>query len=191
MMTSGAVSIQNTRPVQFVELESTGQAIHSKTLKDETVPFPYKVPPYGYAFTRTDTGSSHDYNLALRSESVSAANALTSKEYQITRDRLRELKQDEDEIDRPSNYAYDRTDRLLRDLANLMGMQFPAAILATGPSQGIRLLWRRDARELRIIIGGSEASKSYLYRLESERSQIVYSLDPRTLQAYLNWLIQV
>jgi hypothetical protein len=100
------------------------------------------------------------------------------------------LKQEDDEEDQPSDYAYEWTFRVLRDLAASLGMSFPRAIVVTGPSQGIRLLWTRNEREVRVTVGGSDANKSYIYWRDSGRSGVDSKLDGRTLQRHLNWLAQ-
>lgn len=123
--------------------------------------------------------------------SVAASSPLTSKDYRVTLERLRALKQDDDEEDRPSEYAYQRTVRLLRDTADNLGMQFPPAMAVTGPNKCIRLLWTRSDREIRVTVGGSEANKSYLYWRESGRSGIEPTLDGRTLHRHLGWLALV
>ena len=203
-MTPGTlVTAPNAPVISWVEIQSTGHTVGPQKMEFERLGF---EPERKACFKRTlpldSDASTHITQRAnsVKAEtfkhsrasgmSVAASNPLTSRDYQITLDRIRELSSEEDETDRPSDYAYDCTIVLLRDVANKIGMQFPTAIVATGPGQGMRLLWMRDERELRITVGGSERNKSYIYWLESGRSGIESTLNGQTIYQRLNWLIQ-
>jgi hypothetical protein len=168
MTTGTLITAPNAPVISYVEIQSTG---HTVGLRKSVIAERFK-------------------HSRASSTSAAASHPLTSRDYQITLNRIRELRSEEDEMDRPSDHAYDRTVVLLRNVANKIGMQFPTAIVATGPSQGIRLLWMRDERELRVTVGGSERNKSYIYWLESGRSGIEHTLTEQTFLQRLNWLVQ-
>ncbi len=124
------------------------------------------------------------------SSSTSASVALTSYEYRVTLDRVRMLLTDEDEQDRPSAEAYARTIQLLRETAQQLGMQFPSAIAATGPGRSVRLLWSSDKKELRLVVGGSAANRSYVYWQEAGRSGVDETIHANRFARYLDWITQ-
>ena len=84
-----------------------------------------------------------------------ASTSITSFDFGVTLDKIRELLTEEDEDDRPSDEAYKRTIVLLRLTAERAGLRFPRAIAATGPGRSVRLIWMEEQREVRLMIGGS------------------------------------
>jgi hypothetical protein len=122
--------------------------------------------------------------------SSSAAVALTSVDFGFTLDRLRSLRSDDDEQDRPSDQAYHRTVGLLRETARRIGMQFPGAIAATGPGRSVRLLWSSNEKELRLVIGGSAVNRSYIYWRHGARSGVDDTVEAIRFARYLNWIIE-
>jgi hypothetical protein len=199
-MTPAAVEFRPKVVLGIAEAELSGQTGGAENRICEVAangqdPIIYISPDYSGTFhwTTSHAGSDTTESLvfsAAPNMSVAASGSLTSKDYQITLDRLRELQHEEDEEDRPSDYAYDRAIRLLRDLACDLGMEFPRAIIVTGPGKSIRLLWTRNEREVRVTVGGSETSKSYIYWQASGRSGVQGTFDGRILRGYLNWLAQ-
>ena len=114
-------------------------------------------------------------------------NKLSLPNNDVIFDQIRELKNEENEEDRPSVYAYDRIVTLLHAVANEFKIQFPAASVTTA-SNGIRVSWRQDVREIRLIIGESGANKSYIYWREYDRSDI-NPADEQSLYFCVNWLL--
>lgn len=121
--------------------------------------------------------------------SSTSASALTSLEYSLTLDRVRILRSDEDDQDRPSDEAYERTVSLLRETARHVGMQFPSAIAATGPGRSVRLLWSSSEKELRLVVGGSAANRSYIYWRSAGRSGVDETIEAGRFAQYLSWII--
>lgn len=122
--------------------------------------------------------------------STSTSGVLTSTEYAVTLERLRDLVNDEDEQDHPSEEAYARAFALLRTAAQHVGMKFPRGIAATGPGQAVRLLWSRAEKELRVVVGGSATNRSYIYWRVNGDSGIDETLEGSRLAEYLNWIGQ-
>jgi hypothetical protein len=133
---------------------------------------------------RLDIGDSP----CQESATNSASTAITSFDFGLTLDQVRSLSTEEDEDDRPSLEALERTIILLRKAAELAGMRFPRAIAATGPGRSVRLIWMREPRELRLMIGGSAANRSYIYWRTGPASGVDENITPQHLAAYLNWL---
>lgn len=123
-------------------------------------------------------------------DSVASSNALTSEAYRATVERLRSLLQEEDEEDRPTEYASAQATRLLRDLAGSLGMQFPLATVVVGPDRSVRLLWARSDREVRVSLGGTEANRSYVYWRTHDSSGVEDGIDWRVVRQSLSWLSQ-
>jgi hypothetical protein len=128
--------------------------------------------------------------ITAKASPSSASVALTSVEYGATLGRLRSLRSDEDEQDRPSDEAYHRTVGLLREAAECVGMQFPGAIAATGPGRSVRLLWSFDEKELRLVIGGGAVNRSYIYWRHAARSGVDETIEGRRFARYLHWIVQ-
>jgi hypothetical protein len=159
---------RSEKPASGRTLETRGDAVHHDSESNDVGLFP----------TKTWTGS------------VSASAALTSTDYAVTLDRLRNLINDEDEEDRPSQGAYDRAVHLLRDAARRIGMQFPSAIVATGPARSVRLLWSGNDKELRVVIGGSATNRSYIYWRLTGNSGVDEIVEGNRFAEYLNWIVR-
>lgn len=127
-------------------------------------------------------------DLRLQSPVNGASTSITSFDFGVTLDKIRELLSEQDEDDRPSDLAYDRTIDLLRQTAERAGMKFPRAIAATGPGNSVRLIWMREQREVRLMIGGSAANRSYIYWRRGPESGVDENIKPEYLAAYLVWL---
>ena len=118
-----------------------------------------------------------------------SASRLTSLEYGQTLACVHLLRSDEDEQDRPSDEAYQRTLRLLSETAQHVGMHFPRGIAATGPGRSVRLLWSSGEKELRLVLGGSAANRSYIYWRTSGHSGIDESIEASRLAQYLSRIV--
>ena len=95
-----------------------------------------------------------------------SAEDVTSKDYVITLSRIEDLRQEEEE-DRPSDYAYDRAVALLRGAAQELRLNFLRASASVGPGLGLRITWSSGAQEVRLICGGSPERKTYIYKESS------------------------
>jgi hypothetical protein len=117
-----------------------------------------------------------------------ASTSITSFDFGLTLDEIRELLTEEDEDDRPSDLAFNRAMLLLRQAAERTGLKFPRAIAATGPGRSVRLIWMREQRKVRLMIGGSAANRSYIYWRKGPESGVDENIKPEYLAAYLEWL---
>jgi hypothetical protein len=127
-------------------------------------------------------------DLRLQSPGNGASTSITSFDFGVTLDKIRELLAEEDEDDRPSEEAYNRTILLLRQAAERAGLKFPRAMAATGPGRSVRLIWMREQREVRLMIGGSASNRSYIYWRRGPESGVDENIKPEYLAAYLEWL---
>jgi hypothetical protein len=140
------------------------------------------------------SASAHAFRLdlsdGLRRESPTngASTSITSFAFGVTVDKMRELLAEEHEDDRPTDQAYNSAIVLLRQTAERIGLKFPRAIAATGPGRSVRLIWMREQREVRLMIGGSVANRSYIYWRTGPASGIDENIKPEYLAAYLDWL---
>ena len=125
---------------------------------------------------------------AFETASNSAGPGLTSQEFGSTLERLRELLTEDEEQDRPSGEAFERVVTLLRETAKTVGMSFPGAVAGTGPGRSVRLLWRENEKELRIVIGGTAQNRSYIYWRHSGGSGVDSRIDSSRFAQYLFWL---
>jgi hypothetical protein len=114
------------------------------------------------------------------SPSTGASTSITSFDFGVTLDEIRALLDEDEEQDRPSVEACERTVALLREAAQRLGMTFPRAIAVSGPGASVRLLWIMDQKELRVMIGGSMANRSYLYWRTGSKSGVDERIRPRT-----------
>jgi hypothetical protein len=121
--------------------------------------------------------------------STAASEELTSREYVITWDQIEELRREEEQEDRPSDIAYQRALTILRQAARQLGRNFPQAIVATGPDRSLRLLWSCGRREVRLVIGGTPANKTYFYRESAGHHEVDYIVNGTKLAGYLRWVL--
>jgi hypothetical protein len=117
-----------------------------------------------------------------------ASTSITSFDFGVTLDRMRDLLAEEDEDDRPTDQAYNSAIALLRQAAERTGLKFPRAIAATGPGRSVRLIWIKERREVRLVIGGSVTNRSYIYWRGGPASGVDENIKPENLAAYLGWL---
>ena len=121
---------------------------------------------------------------------AAAAEALTSRDYVITLKRIEELRDEEDEEDRPSEYAYKRALDLLRQTAKELRLDFRRAHVCIGPDGGLRITWSSGAREVRLICGAGPTSKTYIYHESPGAHDVEYSVNAPALTRYLRWAFQ-
>ena len=121
--------------------------------------------------------------------SVAASEVLTSREYAITWAQVEELRNEEEEEDRPTDYAYQRAVAILKEAAGQLGPNFPQAVVATGPDRSLRLLWSCGRREVRLVIGGAPANKTYFYREPAGYPGVDYIVNGIKLAGYLYWVL--
>lgn len=117
--------------------------------------------------------------------------------FQITKNRLLELLQEEDEDDdgflKPTPCAFDRAWNLLESVSEIMKEQFPKAWVSTDDRGGIRVTWSKlevDA-EVRLVCGATPESQTYIYHEQGSEYDIVRQVSVSSLAYWLKWLNQV
>jgi hypothetical protein len=118
---------------------------------------------------------------------------MTSPEFLIALRRVCSLGSDADwdDEDRPTNYARTKAESVVRELALDLGETFPALSALSCLDGGIRLHWRREERELRLMVGASIASPSYAYwRRNRRESGIVENINVNDLTPLLRWVTE-
>ena len=122
---------------------------------------------------------------------AAAAEALTSGDYVVTVKRVEDLRaQEEDEEDRPSEYAYRTALELLRQAARELGRHFRRAGVSVGPERSLRITWSLGVREVRLICGGRPTNKTYIYQESPGGHAVEYRVNGAMLAGYLRWLLQ-
>lgn len=114
--------------------------------------------------------------------------AVTSSDYVVTLERIAELQDNED--DRPSKYAYAGALKVLVEAARELSIEFPRASASVGPNGGLRITWSSAIAEVRLVIGGSEANKSYIYSESGLLHGVDYNLDGRHLAGHIRWFLR-
>jgi len=123
----------------------------------------------------------------LPSQSVGASEVLTSRHYAVTVQRITALNCEEEAEDRPSDFALQRTLSVVEQAARDLQLNFPRAIVAVGHNRSLRLLWSSEGREVRLVVGGSPANKTYLYWESAGQHRVDYSVDGVRLARLLRW----
>lgn len=121
--------------------------------------------------------------------SAAASEPLTSRDYAATVQLITELGREDEEEDRPSEFALGRTLSVLEQAARELRLSFPLAIVAVGPHRSLRLLWSSEGREVRLVVGGSTANKTYLYWEGPGQRCVDYSVDGARLASLLRWTL--
>jgi hypothetical protein len=122
--------------------------------------------------------------------SAVSSDAVTSGDYVITLGRIKELKIEEDEEDRPSDYAHNGALKVLADTARELSLDFPRASVSVGPNRGLRITWSRGRGEVRLVVGGSAANKSYIYSESGSQHGFEYVVDGKRLAQHLRWALR-
>jgi hypothetical protein len=123
------------------------------------------------------------------SGSVSSGD-ITNAELGVTLKRIEGLRTDDDEEERPSDYAYDKAVEALKELAQELRMRFPRASASVGPNRGLRITWSFGPGEVRLVIGGSAANKSYIYREYGPEHGVEHIVDGRHIAQSLRWVLR-
>ena len=100
---------------------------------------------------------------SVRSQSATFPDVFESPDFFTTINRLNSFELEEDDEDRPSTFAYETTVSFLKRAAQFLGRGFPRASVSVGAGQGLRLTWRLQGGEIRLIVDGSKLGKSYIY----------------------------
>jgi hypothetical protein len=87
----------------------------------------------------------------------------------------------------PTDFAYRSANYLVRRAASLLTF-FPAGSACTDGVAGIRLTWRDQTREIRLVLSPTPHGRSYLYRQQGEQYEITEDITEDRLAALLRWL---
>lgn len=112
--------------------------------------------------------------------------------HEVTLFRLRELLEepetDEYGIARPSLYAYETAVKLLESAARLARVPVPRGSASTDFEGGVRLTWRFQNRELRLVLPASPQGKSYVYHESADNYGVDAVSSGEDLAKWLEWL---
>jgi hypothetical protein len=128
--------------------------------------------------------------IATGAQEPSAATiSITSEHYSQLLDSIRSLASDEEETDRPTDFALALADALLTSAAEKLALDFPAAYVTVGPAGSLRISWVDRERHVRLICGGSTENRSYIYIEHGERHGIAEKVTGDVLAASLLWMM--
>jgi hypothetical protein len=90
---------------------------------------------------------------------------------------------------RPTDFAHNLAVNLMDRAASLLE-SFPAGSACTDGVGGIRITWRKQTREIRLVLAPAPQGRSYLYEQEGEHYQITEEIAEDMVAAWLRWLEQ-
>jgi hypothetical protein len=90
----------------------------------------------------------------------------------------------------PSVYALDLALQLVERAGARVMTDSPVGSASSDVNGGIRVTWRSESRELRLVIPGTPNGQGYLYVHTGSKSEISAVLSFDTLAARLAWLSQ-
>ena len=102
-------------------------------------------------------------------------------------DLMNEPEDDEYGPARPTAFARQLAFELLQRAASLLDA-FPVGSASTDTAAGIRLTWRNQTRQLRLVLAPTPEGRSYLYAQAGENHRITENIAYDTLAALLMWL---
>ena len=88
---------------------------------------------------------------------------------------------------RPTDFAYRSAVNLMRRAASLLTF-FPAGTACTDSVAGIRVTWRQQTRQVRLVLAPAPLGRSYLYAQAGEQYQITEDISEDRLATWLQWL---
>ncbi|HWR37006.1 MAG TPA: hypothetical protein VN622_14180 [Clostridia bacterium] len=88
---------------------------------------------------------------------------------------------------RPSLFAHAMATELLRSSAALID-PFPAGSACTDTAAGLRITWRKQNRQLRLVLPPTPEGRSYLYAQAGSQHQITDNLTYDSFAAWLQWV---
>lgn len=121
---------------------------------------------------------------------VSMPSALTTGSYSHILAQIAMVRKEEDVEDRPSDFATHIAEQVVSEAAGLLSKRFPPAIVSVGPSNSLRLIWHSPPREIRLVCGGSEQNKTYIYAEEGVTHRVENTVSGAVLSKYLAWLCE-
>jgi len=113
---------------------------------------------------------------------------LASDDYFRILEQIRCLQADSEPEERPSGRAVHLAQEVLSKAARFVGLCFPAGVAAAGPDNGLRFMWHSHPREVRLICGGGERNRSYIYAEEGGVHEVEHVVSGEKLAGFLWWL---
>ena len=115
--------------------------------------------------------------------------AITSAYYSRLLDSIHALTLEEEEDDRPTNFATELPNKLLSGAAEKLALDFPAAYVTVGPSSSLRISWTDRGRHVRLVCGGSPQNRTYVYLEHGRRHGVAEKLTADGLASSLLWMM--
>jgi len=115
---------------------------------------------------------------------------VTSPDYAVTLDRIGDLRREELEEDRPTEYAYQGVLNILVGAARELGLDFPRASASVGPNGSLRITWSHGSCEVRLVYGGAAGNGTYIYSELGREHAVDYVVDGDHLAKHLRWALQ-
>lgn len=94
---------------------------------------------------------------------------------------------EEDESDRPTNFAYSSATSLIRRAGSLLAA-FPSGSACADGLAGIRVTWRRDERQVRLVVAPTQQGRVYIYIQDAKQPRITDVVTHDSLAGWLSWL---
>jgi hypothetical protein len=132
-------------------------------------------------------------NDLLRGHEIAQQQAAESKSPEAdTLTRLLDLLDEHGEDDYglldPTQYAFRSAFKLVR-LAQRQMVERIAGSPSVDSLGGIRITWRRDDREIRLVCPGDRGQQVYLYQESEHHNSAIHEVTPSVLAQKLSWLI--
>lgn len=124
-----------------------------------------------------------------RQASTAVSDTIASGDYGTTLARVEQLRREDIEDDRPSEFAYQCALNVLVEAGRELGLKFPRASASVGPNRGLRITWSLAAKEVRLICGGTPANRSYIYSESGPNHGVDHTVNGDQLAQHLRWAL--
>ena len=91
------------------------------------------------------------------------------------------------ESDRPTNFAYSSATSLICKAGSLLAT-FPSGSACADGLAGIRVTWRRDERQVRLVVAPTNQGRGYIYIQDAKQPRITDVVTHDSLAGWLSWL---
>lgn len=97
---------------------------------------------------------------------------------------------EEDDRQKPTDYAFERTTKLLERAAFLRDGDIPRGAVTTMGDGGVRIYWNGLRRKLRLVIAPEVGGNEYIYHSQGADYDVERTVTPDTLNRWLDWFLQ-
>jgi hypothetical protein len=136
--------------------------------------------------------STPSQTLLAHHESIEAQGAAASTSVVDTQARLLDLLGDRGEDDYgpldPTQHAFLSAFRLARDAQRHMTLRV-AGSPSVDSRGGIRVTWRKEGREIRLICPSDRTEEVYIYEQSERRNRVIHGVTAPILAGKLSWLV--